>query len=79
MLGKDLEIRDWILDTGKEGVDGLRHTKVMPEGPLSILFSGIYWSNAGLHLLVDSAEVSAEHIGCCSGHCSKDVRVGSES
>ena len=67
-LGEELEIGDWILDTGKEGIDGLRHPEVMPEDPMTILFSGICCSNAGLHLLLDNAEVSAEHIGCCSGH-----------
>ena len=62
-LCEDLEIGNWNLDPGKEGVDGLRQAEVMPEDPMAILFSGICCSNTGLHLLLDSAEVRVENIG----------------
>ena len=78
-LGKDLEIGHWILDTGKEGIDRLRHAELMPEDLMAIPF----WEYAAVtqHCIsfwtvprsVQNALTVAADI------FAKDVPVGSES
>ena len=62
LMGKDLEVGDWIQNSAKEGIDVDCLAKFQPNFPMSILFNGICLIDALSHRLRDKAKVSEEFI-----------------
>lgn len=65
---KDLEEGDGVFNAVKAGIEGVRHTEIMPDAPMGVLASSVGCVNAKSHLFLQSAEIKFEFVDCRSWH-----------